>query len=94
MRGWLAALGTKDGKVLWQAYHTGPDKDVLIGDRFKPFYAGDRGKDLGVTTWPPDAWRIGGRNGMGIPGLRSGQQSDLLRDCQSRAVEPGSSARH
>lgn len=60
VRGWLAALGTKDGKVIWQAYSTGPDKDVLIGSRFKPYYDGDKGVDLGVKTWPPDAWRLGG----------------------------------
>ncbi|MDT7810890.1 MAG: lanthanide-dependent methanol dehydrogenase [Acidobacteriaceae bacterium] len=48
VRGWLAALAhgeeamhigrrrhdTKDGKVLWQAYNAGPDKDMLIGARF------------------------------------------------------------
>jgi lanthanide-dependent methanol dehydrogenase len=33
---------------------------VLIGERFKPFYPQDRGEDLGVASWPPDAWRIGG----------------------------------
>jgi PQQ-dependent dehydrogenase (methanol/ethanol family) len=60
VRGWLAALDTKDGKLLWQAYNTGPDKDVLIGARFKPFYDSEKGTDLGVKTWPPDAWRIGG----------------------------------
>jgi lanthanide-dependent methanol dehydrogenase len=60
VRGWLAALNTKDGKVAWQAYSTGPDKEVLIGSRFKPYYASDKGTDLGVKTWPPDAWRIGG----------------------------------
>lgn len=60
VRGWLAALNLKDGSVAWKAYSTGPDKDVLIGDRFKPFYDGDKGADLGVKTWPPDAWRIGG----------------------------------
>jgi PQQ-dependent dehydrogenase (methanol/ethanol family) len=60
VRGWLAALDTKDGKLLWQAYQTGPDKDVLIGPRFRPFYQSERGSDLGVKTWPPDAWRIGG----------------------------------
>ena len=60
VRGWLTALNTKDGKIAWQAYSTGPDKDVLIGDRFKPFYQSDKGTDLGVKTWPPDAWRIGG----------------------------------
>ena len=66
VRGWVAALSTKDGKVVWQAYSTGPDKDVLIGERFKPFYAGDKGQDLGVKTWPPDAWRIGGGTAWGF----------------------------
>ena len=47
------------------AYNTGPDTDVLIGAEFKPFYAADRGKDLGVTTWPPQAWKIGGGNVWG-----------------------------
>lgn len=60
VRGWLKALDANDGKLLWTAYSTGPDEDVLIGPDFKPHYDQDRGKDLGVTTWPPDAWRIGG----------------------------------
>lgn len=60
VRGWLKALDTKTGKVAWTAYATGPDKDVLIGPRFHPFYAQDRGKDLGVKSWPPDAWKVGG----------------------------------
>jgi PQQ-dependent dehydrogenase (methanol/ethanol family) len=60
VRGWLTALDAKNGKIVWRAYSTGPDKDVLIGPRFKPFYETDRGQDLGVKTWPPDAWRIGG----------------------------------
>ncbi|HEY0178823.1 MAG TPA: methanol/ethanol family PQQ-dependent dehydrogenase [Dokdonella sp.] len=60
VRGWLTALDADTGKVAWKAFHTGPDRDVLIGDDFRPFYASDRGKDLGMTTWPPDAWKIGG----------------------------------
>jgi PQQ-dependent dehydrogenase (methanol/ethanol family) len=60
VRGWLKALDASSGKVLWTAYHTGPDSDVLIGPGFKPFYAKDRGKDLGVSSWPPDLWKIGG----------------------------------
>ena len=48
VRGWLTALDEGSGKIVWKAYHTGPDKDVLIGPRFQPFYATDRGKDLGV----------------------------------------------
>jgi len=60
VRGWLTALNTSDGKIAWRAYHTGPDADVLIGPNFHPFYSQDRGKDLGVTSWPADAWKIGG----------------------------------
>jgi PQQ-dependent dehydrogenase (methanol/ethanol family) len=60
VRGWLKALDENSGKIAWTAYHTGPDKDVLIGPNFKPFYAMDRGKDLGVTSWPADQWKIGG----------------------------------
>jgi lanthanide-dependent methanol dehydrogenase len=60
VRGWMTALDAGTGKIAWRAYSTGPDKDVLIGPRFKAFYEQDRGKDLGVTTWPPDLWRIGG----------------------------------
>ncbi|HSQ29064.1 MAG TPA: methanol/ethanol family PQQ-dependent dehydrogenase [Gemmatimonadaceae bacterium] len=60
VRGWLKGLDESSGKVVWTAYHTGPDADVLIGPNFKPFYAKDRGKDLGVSTWPPDKWKIGG----------------------------------
>jgi lanthanide-dependent methanol dehydrogenase len=60
VRGWLTALNAKTGKTVWRAYSTGPDQDVLIGPNFKPFYAKDRGQDLGVKTWPPDEWRNGG----------------------------------
>ena len=60
VRGWLTALDEDSGKIAWRAWSTGPDEDVLIGSRFKPFYTQDRGKDLGVTSWPPDMWKIGG----------------------------------
>ncbi len=60
VRGWLTALDAASGKQLWRAYSTGPDKEVLIGAAFKPFYPQDRAKDLGIATWPPEAWKIGG----------------------------------
>jgi PQQ-dependent dehydrogenase (methanol/ethanol family) len=60
VRGWITALDAATGKIVWRAYHTGPDADVLIGPRFKPFYSSHKGKDLGVSTWPPDQWKIGG----------------------------------
>jgi lanthanide-dependent methanol dehydrogenase len=60
VRGWVIALDAETGNESWRAYNTGPDADVLIGPRFAPFYDSDRGKDLGVRTWPPEAWKIGG----------------------------------
>ena len=60
VRGWLTALDAATGRIAWRAYTTGPDKDVLIGPGFKPYYKSDQGKDLGVKTWPPEAWKIGG----------------------------------
>jgi lanthanide-dependent methanol dehydrogenase len=60
VRGWLTALDADSGKVAWRAYSTGPDKDVLIGPSFKPHYDQYRGKDLGLSSWPGEAWRIGG----------------------------------
>ncbi len=65
VRGWLTALDETTGKLIWHANNTGPDKDVLIGPEFKPFYASDRGKDLGATSWPTDAWKIGGGTAWG-----------------------------
>jgi lanthanide-dependent methanol dehydrogenase len=65
VRGWLTALRAGDGSIAWRAWSTGPDSEVLIGPGFRPFYAGDRGTDLGVTTWPPQAWKIGGGNVWG-----------------------------
>jgi PQQ-dependent dehydrogenase (methanol/ethanol family) len=60
VRGWITALDTETGDIVWRGYSTGPDEDVLIGEDFQPFYAQDRGRDLGVTTWPPDRWKTGG----------------------------------
>ncbi|MFL5494244.1 MAG: methanol/ethanol family PQQ-dependent dehydrogenase [Gemmatimonadales bacterium] len=60
IRGWLTALDAETGKLAWRAYTTGPDKDVLIGPNFKPFYPSEQGKDLGVSSWPGSAWKIGG----------------------------------
>jgi len=60
VRGWLKALDLATGTVRWTAWSTGPDRDVKIGPRFRPFYPDHRGTDLGVSSWPTDAWKIGG----------------------------------
>jgi lanthanide-dependent methanol dehydrogenase len=66
VRGWLTALDAASGRIAWRAYSTGPDSEVLIGPGFKPFYDSDRGKDLGVKTWPAEAWKQGGGNVWGF----------------------------
>jgi lanthanide-dependent methanol dehydrogenase len=60
VRGWVTALDAQTGKIAWRAYMTGPDSEVLIGPRYKPFYDQYKAKDLGIQSWPPDAWKIGG----------------------------------
>jgi len=60
VRGWLAALDASTGKLAWRAYSTGPDKEVLIGSDYRPPYPKDQGRDLGVRSWPPEYWKIGG----------------------------------
>jgi PQQ-dependent dehydrogenase (methanol/ethanol family) len=60
VRGWLTALDADSGRIAWRAYSTGPDAEVLIGPGFKAFYPQDRGRDLGVSSWPPEMWKIGG----------------------------------
>jgi PQQ-dependent dehydrogenase (methanol/ethanol family) len=60
VRGWLTALDADTGAIAWRAYSTGPDSEVLIGPEFAPFYAAEKGKDLGVASWPAGQWKIGG----------------------------------
>lgn len=59
VNGWLAALDVGTGKELWRAHAVGPDTDVRIDSSFKPYYDWMKGKDLGVKTWPPNAWNTG-----------------------------------
>jgi PQQ-dependent dehydrogenase (methanol/ethanol family) len=60
VRGWATALDAATGKIAWRAYSTGPDTEMLLGERFRPFYPSDREPDLGVNSWPGDAWKTGG----------------------------------
>jgi len=60
VRGKLTALDVKTGKILWIAWSTGSDEDVRIGPDFHAFYPKDQGKDLGIKTWTPGQWKLGG----------------------------------
>lgn len=59
IHGWVKGLDLRTGRIVWTAYNVGPDSVLLARPgTFRPFY--DKGKDLGATTWPQDAWRHGG----------------------------------
>ena len=60
VRGYVAALDVDNGNLQWKAYNSGPDADVKIGADFHPFYAKDKGPNLGATTWAGDQWKLGG----------------------------------
>ncbi|HEX5236155.1 MAG TPA: PQQ-dependent dehydrogenase, methanol/ethanol family [Silvibacterium sp.] len=60
VRGRLTGIDLKSGKILWRAWSTGSDEDVRIGSDFHAFYKKDQGKDLGLKSWTPGQWKLGG----------------------------------
>jgi PQQ-dependent dehydrogenase (methanol/ethanol family) len=59
IHGWLKGLDLQTGRVLWTAYNSGPDSEVLArSGSFHYFY--DQGQDLAAHSWPTDAWKTGG----------------------------------
>jgi PQQ-dependent dehydrogenase (methanol/ethanol family) len=59
-RGRITALNLQTGKIMWQASTTGSDADMRFGADFKPFYKKDQGQNLGIKSWGPDQWKLGG----------------------------------
>ena len=86
-------MDLKSGKILWRAYNSGSDADALIGADFKPFYKKDQGKDLGISTWNPGQWKMGGGTVWGWISYDPELESALLRHRKSRSMEPGYAAR-
>ncbi|MES2176228.1 MAG: PQQ-dependent dehydrogenase, methanol/ethanol family [Gemmatimonadota bacterium] len=60
VRGWIAAIDAASGKEVWRAYNIGPDADIKVGKRFKPFYHTDTSANQGATSWPGSTWQQGG----------------------------------
>jgi PQQ-dependent dehydrogenase (methanol/ethanol family) len=61
VRGNLTAYSLNDGHMIWRAWSTGPDQDVKIDPQKTLMMGKPIGqKDLGVTTWPKNQWKIGG----------------------------------
>lgn len=64
VRGFLAAYDINTGKLVWKAYSTGPDNEMLIDpDKTMTWTDGTLkpvGKDSSLKTWKGDQWKIGG----------------------------------
>ncbi|MBO0718929.1 MAG: PQQ-binding-like beta-propeller repeat protein, partial [Rhizobiales bacterium] len=66
VRGTLTAYSIVDGRQVWRAYGTGPDKDVLIDPQRTLMMGKPIGEaDLGVKTWQGDEWQHGGASAWG-----------------------------
>jgi alcohol dehydrogenase (cytochrome c) len=66
-RGAVFGINVATGAVIWHAYNTGPDSDVLIGPAFHPYYKSAQGTDLGVTSWNGgNWWQQGGATAWGF----------------------------
>ncbi len=60
VRGSMTAYNIKDGKLVWRAYSTGPDYEMLV-DPVKTTSLGKPvGQDSSLSTWQGDQWKIGG----------------------------------
>jgi PQQ-dependent dehydrogenase (methanol/ethanol family) len=57
-RGYLTGYDANTGKILWRAYSTGTDAEVMLDAASNP--AGPTAPDLGVSSWGADSWRRGG----------------------------------
>lgn len=60
VRGHVTAYDIDTGAVRWRYYSMGPNDDVGIGPRFRPFYADDRMPNPALDSWYGDSWRLGG----------------------------------
>lgn len=65
VRGHVTAYDLETGEFRWRGYNIGPDDDMLITDRFTPFYPDDAVPNPGVSTWYGDSWQRGGGTNWG-----------------------------
>ena len=60
VRGFLAAYNINDGQLVWKAYSTGPDDEMLIDPQKTTHMLKSVGKDSSLKSWKGDQWKIGG----------------------------------
>lgn len=60
IRGYLSGYRAQNGELLWRAYTTGPDTELLLSGPANSQYPTHSARNLGVTTWPGATWQRGG----------------------------------
>ena len=60
VRGFLAAYNTNDGSLVWKAYSTGPDDEMLMDPENTTSMGKPVGANSSLNTWKGDQWKIGG----------------------------------
>ena len=93
VRGWIVALDENTGKLLWRAYNTGPDEEVLIGPHFHPFYDVGPRHGSGRQVLAAAGLEDRRRHRLGVGHLRCRARHDLLRHRQPGSLESGPASR-
>jgi PQQ-dependent dehydrogenase (methanol/ethanol family) len=60
VRGHVTAYNINTGSMRWRYYSMGPNNEVGVGSRFKPFYRDDQIPNPALDSWYGDSWRRGG----------------------------------
>ena len=60
VRGHVTAYNINTGSMRWRYYSMGPNNEVGIGPRFKPFYPDDKVPNPALDSWYGDSWKRGG----------------------------------
>jgi lanthanide-dependent methanol dehydrogenase len=60
VRGYLTAYDALSGRLVWRGWSTGSDAEVLLSGPANLSYLSHQGADLGLSSWPAEAWRQGG----------------------------------
>ncbi|WP_045836122.1 methanol/ethanol family PQQ-dependent dehydrogenase [Hyphomicrobium sp. 99] len=65
IHGRLTAYNISDGKLAWNAFSTGPDKEMLIDPEKTMSLGKPVGENSSLKTWNGDQWKIGGGSTWG-----------------------------
>ena len=60
VRGSVTAYSLADGKMVWRAYSTGPDNEMLFDPEKTTSLGKPVGADSSLKSWEGDQWKIGG----------------------------------